>query len=74
MHSLLSPDEIVFLVDHAAEGGFTARARDTAIFTQADGIAELRDAARDAVACHFDRDLRPSRIRLHLPDGTVVSA
>jgi hypothetical protein len=74
MHSLLSPDEIVFLVDHAAEGGFSARADRAAIFTQADGIAELWDAARDAVACHFDPDLRPSRIRLRLPDRAVVDA
>ena len=34
--------EIVFLVEEAVEGGFTAKALDESIITEADDLAELR--------------------------------
>ena len=46
--------EIVFVVEIAPEGGYTARALGVSIFTEADTEAELRVAVRDAVHCHFD--------------------
>ena len=58
--------EIVFIVEEAAEGGFTARALGTSIYTEADSLEELRDAVVDAVHCHFDSAaMRPKVIRLH---------
>jgi hypothetical protein len=45
--------EIVFVVERAAEGGFTAKAVNASIITEADTEAELRDRVRDAVQCHF---------------------
>lgn len=57
-------NEIVFLVENAAEGGLTARALGESIFTEADDFALLREAVRDAVKCHFeDAALRPRVIR-----------
>ena len=56
--------EIVFLVEDAPDGGFTARAGGASIFTEADTIADLRAAVRDAVACHYDDAQRPKLIRL----------
>jgi len=56
--------EIVFLVEEAPEGGFTARALSEAIFTQAENFEALREAVRDAVRCHFDGATGPARIRL----------
>lgn len=41
-------------VEEAPEGGYTARALGDSIFTEADTLAELREAVRDAVRCHFD--------------------
>ena len=52
--------EVIFLVEEAPEGGYTARALDTAIFTEADTLAELRAAVRDAVQCHFGGDDAPA--------------
>jgi hypothetical protein len=57
--------EIIFLVEEAPEGGFTARALGADIFTEADDLLSLRDKVRDAVACHFEPSDRPSLIRLH---------
>ena len=46
--------EIIFVVEEAAEGGFTASALNVSVFTQADTLDALRKAVRDAVRCHFD--------------------
>ncbi len=51
--------EIIFLVEEAPEGGYTARARGHSIFTEADTWDELKEMARDAVDCHFDEGEKP---------------
>ncbi len=57
--------EIVFLVEEAVEGGFTAKALDESIITEAGDLAELRANVRDAVQCHFEIEAdRPKVIRL----------
>ncbi len=67
--------EIVFVVEDDVEGGFVARAIGQSIFTQADDIASLRDAVRDAVKCHFDDEAaRPNMIRLHWVRDEVIAA
>lgn len=48
--------ELIFLVEEAPEGGFTARALGESIFTEADDAASLREQVRDAVCCHFDEE------------------
>lgn len=57
--------EIVFVVEQAPEGGFTARSLGESIFTEADTEAALRAAVKDAVHCHFDTGNAPKVIRLH---------
>lgn len=47
--------EIIFLVEDAVEGGYTARALGHSIFTEADSMDELRQHVREAVECHFER-------------------
>ena len=66
--------EIIFLVEEQAEGGFSARALDYSIFTQAEGLEELKVMAQDAVRCHFDEGERPSVIRLHIVKDEVIPA
>jgi len=66
--------EIVFLVEDAPEGGFTARALGASVFTEADTLDALRAAVRDAVACHYDDADRPKVIRLHFVRDEVISA
>jgi hypothetical protein len=67
-------NEVIFSVEEAPEGGYVARALGHSIFTEANGLAELRKAVRDAVRCHFDDRSRPKVIRLHLVHEEVLAA
>ena len=68
--------EIIFAVEEAPEGGYSARALGHSIFTEADTFEELREMARDAVRTHFDDDDpdRPVAIRLHLVKDELIPA
>jgi hypothetical protein len=67
-------NEIIFLIEDAPEGGFTARALGYSIYTDADTVEELHGNVRDAVACHFDAAQKPSMIRLHFVHDEVIAA
>jgi hypothetical protein len=71
-------NEIVFAIEQAPEGGFTARALGESIFTEADTEAdteaELRVAVQDAVHCHFDEGQSPKIIRLHFVRDELLAA
>ena len=58
--------EIIFVVEEAAEGGYSARALGCSIFTQAASIEALKAEVRDAVRCHFDEGEAPGVIGLGL--------
>lgn len=66
--------EVIFQVDEAPEGRFTARALGHSIFTEAESLEELRANVRDAVRCHFDNGEGPGRIRLHYVRDEVFAA
>jgi len=66
-------NEIVFVVEQAPEGGYTARALGESIFTEADGLDELRTAVQDAVHCHFDEGRSPKIIRLHFVRNEMLA-
>jgi hypothetical protein len=57
-------NEIIFVIEEAVEGGFTARALGESIFTEAETLDTLRQQVRDAVNCHFDDGKAPKVIRL----------
>ena len=66
--------ELVFLVEEAAEGGFTARALGESIFTEADDWESLKRNVLDAVGCHYDDPSKgPKLIRLHLVKDEVMA-
>jgi hypothetical protein len=65
--------EIIFLVEESPEGGYEARAMGYSIYTEADSLEELRDAARDAVRCHFEPDEMPQLIRFHFVKDEVLT-
>lgn len=65
--------EIIFLVEEAQEGGYTAKAYGESIFTEADSLDKLKKMIRDAVACHFDKDKLPKFIRLHFVKDELIS-
>jgi hypothetical protein len=66
--------EIIFHVEEAPEGGFTARALGESIFTEADTMEELRAAVLDAVRCHFEPGTGPSVVRLHIVRDEILAA
>ena len=66
--------ELIFVVDEAPEGGYTARALGESIFTEADTLEELNSQVRDAVRCHFEEAEAPKVIRLHFVRDEVISA
>ena len=65
--------ELIFLVEDAPEGGYTARALGEAIFTEADDVESLHDKIRDAVRCHFDDGKEPTVLRLHFVREEVIA-
>lgn len=65
--------EIIFSVEDAPEGGYTARAVGVSIFTEAETLDELRGAVRDAVDCHFGDFEKPQIIRLHFVREEVLA-
>ncbi len=65
--------EIIFMVEEAPEGGYTARALGASIYTEADNVADLRDKVKDAVSCHFDEGEEPKVVRLHFVHEEVMA-
>jgi len=57
--------EIIFVVEEAPEGGFTASAVGSSIFAQAESADQLQERVRDAVKCHYGDGAAPRMIRLH---------
>ena len=66
-------NELIFVVEEAPEGGYTARALGAAIFTEADRLADLYEQVRDAVRCHFDEGQGPKMLRLHFVREEVIA-
>ena len=66
-------NELIFVVESAPEGGLTARALGTSIFTEADTIEDLHKQVRDAVKCHFDNGEGPKVVRLHFVREEVIA-
>lgn len=65
--------EIIFIVEDDAEGGFTARSLGISIFTEAETFDLLKEAIKEAVHCHFD-DAEQRIIRLHYVKEEVFAA
>ncbi len=66
-------NEIIFLVEEALEGGYTARAIGEAIFTEGDTLEETKKNIKEAVECHFEENKRPKLIRLHMIKEEVIA-
>jgi predicted RNase H-like HicB family nuclease len=65
-------EEIFFLVEESPDGGYSARALGSSIFTQGDTLEELRFNVKDAIECHFD-DIKPRMIHLHFVRDETLS-
>jgi hypothetical protein len=58
--------EIIFVIEESAEGGYEARALGHSIFTEANTYEEIKTMVLDAVGCHFDETERHRIVRLHM--------
>jgi hypothetical protein len=52
-------NEIIFIVEEAAEGGFIARALGASIITEGETMQEIKFMVKDAMKCHFDTNELP---------------
>ncbi|MEK6664651.1 MAG: 2-oxoisovalerate dehydrogenase [Pseudomonadota bacterium] len=66
-------NEIIFFVEEAPKGAYTAHALGESIFTEADDLTQLHERARDAVRCHFKEGNMPKLIRLHFVREEVIA-
>ncbi|MBC8496992.1 MAG: 2-oxoisovalerate dehydrogenase [Anaerolineales bacterium] len=64
--------EVIFMIEEAPEGGYTAHALGYSIFTEADTWEDLKEAVQEAILCHFDDDEMPSFLRLHVVREEIV--
>lgn len=64
-YEVKTANELIFQVEEAPEGGYTARELGASIFTESDDLDGLHENVRDAVRCHFDKGEVPAMIRLH---------
>lgn len=67
-------NEIIFLIEEALEGGYTAKAIGAGIFTEADTLEEIKKNIKEAVECHFEDEKKPKLIRLHLVKEEVIAS
>ncbi len=66
-------NELIFIVEEAPEGGYTARALGASIFTEAEDLDSLPNMVRDAVRCHYEEGQGPKLIRLHFVREEVIA-
>jgi hypothetical protein len=65
--------ELIFLIEEAVDGGYTAKALGESIYTEADNLDDLKTNIREAVACHFEENQLPKFIRLHYVKDELIT-
>ena len=65
--------EIIFIVEESPDGGYTAKALGESIFTEGDTIEDIKEAIKDAVKCHFEKEDLPKIIRIHFVKDEVLT-
>ena len=66
--------KIVFIVEPAPEGGYTARAPGESIFTEADAVEYLHKQVHGAARNYFEDKARSKAIRKHFANDEVIAA
>ncbi|MGE0021646.1 MAG: 2-oxoisovalerate dehydrogenase E1 subunit beta [Draconibacterium sp.] len=66
-------NEIIFIVKESPEGGYEGRALGFSIFVEGDTYEEMKENIRDAIHCHFEKDI-PKLIRIHFTKEEVFAA
>ena len=71
--NMVKNSEIIFVIEEAIEGGYTAKALGVSIFTEAETLAALKMNIREAISCHFEDDEMPKIIRLHIVKDELLT-
>jgi predicted RNase H-like HicB family nuclease len=67
-------NELIFLIEEDASGGYTAKALGVPIFTEGNTREELTANVREAVEVHFDSpEQMPKIVRLHYVHDEVFA-
>ena len=66
-------NEIIFIVNESLDGGYEAKAVGHSIYTQCENYSELKKTLIDAVICHFEKNERPSVIRMHMVKDEIIA-
>jgi hypothetical protein len=66
-------NEIIFLIEESAEGGYEARAIGHSIFTEGETYDEVKASIKEAIKCHFEEGDAPHLIRLHFVKDEVLA-
>jgi hypothetical protein len=69
----MAQDEIIFLVEESFDGGLEAKALGHSIYSEGETLEELKEAARDAVRCHFEEEDLPRMIRMHMVRDEILA-
>lgn len=57
-------NEIIFLIEEAVEGGYSARALDHSIFTDGKSIEDIKANIKDSIFCHFEENELPKVVQI----------
>jgi hypothetical protein len=66
--------EIIFDVEEAPEGGYTAVALGFPLVTEGDSMDHLKEMVREVVQLYFQGKDCPAVIRLHMVKDELISA
>ncbi len=58
-------NEIIFMVEEAPEGGYTAKALGYSVYTEGETMEELKANIKDAALCYFEEGKMPAIARIH---------
>ncbi len=70
---MIKNSEIIFVIEEALEGGYTARALGASIFTEGETLLEVKANIKEAIACHFEESETPKIIRLHIVKDELLT-
>jgi predicted RNase H-like HicB family nuclease len=70
---MIKNSEIIFVIEEAVEGGYTARALGASIFTEGETLSEVKINIKEALNCHFEEDQMPKIIRLHIVKDELLT-
>ena len=70
---MIKNSEIIFVIEEALEGGYTARALGASIFTEGETLLEVKANIKEAIACHFEEGETPKIIRLHIVKDELLT-